>query len=131
MPRDLAECDTKKTKRDGKRCGARALTGNKFCALHAEPGKAAELESRGGRRRAVSKDPEPDTSPAVEIPKTAKGVRDVLAEAMTQIRCRKLDPKLGNALAYVASSLLRAIELGDLEGRLRALEERDGGGNGN
>ena len=120
-----------KKKHDGKQCRARALTGNKFCSLHAEPGAAAALGRKGGRRRAISNDPEPDTSPPVDLPKTAEGVRDVLAEAMTQIRCRKLDPKLGNALAYVASSLLRAIELGDLEGRLKALEERDGGGNGN
>jgi len=122
----------KKTKRDGKRCGARALTGNKFCALHAEPGKAAELGSRGGRRRAVSNDAENDPLPPGELPQTAEGVRDLLAEAISQVRRRKLDTKVGNALAYVASSLLRAIELSDLESRLRALEERnDGGSNGN
>ena len=121
----------KKTKRDGKRCGARALTGNQFCALHAEPGKAAELGSRGGRRRATTNDAEHDTAAPVELPKTAEGVRDLLAEAITQVRRRKLDTKVGNALAYVASSLLRAIELGDLEGRLKALEERNGVSHGN
>lgn len=121
----------KKTKRDGKRCGARALTGNQFCALHADPGKAAALGSRGGRRRALSNDGEHDTSPPVELPKTAEGVRDLLAEAITQVRRRKLDTKIGNALAYVASSLLRAIELGDLESRLKALEERNGVSHGN
>jgi hypothetical protein len=119
-----------KKKHDGKQCRARALTENKFCALHAEPGAAAALGRKGGRRRAVSNDPEPDTSPSVELPKTAEGVRDLLAEAITQIRRHKLDTKVGNALAYVASSLLRAIELGDLESRLRALEERNGGSNG-
>ncbi len=43
----------KQKKQDGKRCGARALTGKNRCAIHAEPGKAAELGSKGGRRRAV------------------------------------------------------------------------------
>jgi hypothetical protein len=119
-----------KKKHNGKQCRARALTGNKFCALHAEPGKAAELGSRGGRRRATSSDAEHDTSRPVELPKTAEGVRDLLADAITQVRRRKPDTKVGNALAYVASSLLRAIELGDLEGRLKALEERNGGSNG-
>jgi hypothetical protein len=51
----------------------RALAENKFCALHAEPGAAAALGRKGGRRRAVSNDPEPDTSLAVELPKTAVG----------------------------------------------------------
>jgi hypothetical protein len=120
-----------KQKRDGKRCAAPALSGKRFCALHAEPGKAAELSKKGGRRRADSTDAEQDASTSVELPKTAAGVRDLLAEAITQIRRRKLDTKTGNALAYVASSLLRAIELGDLESRLRALEEREGGSHGN
>ena len=120
-----------KKKRDGKRCGARALTGNKYCAMHSEPGKAAELGSRGGRRRSVSNDPEPDTSPPAELPKTAEGVRDLLAEAISHVRRRKLDVKVGNGVAYLAASLLRAIELSDLESRLRALEERNGGSNGN
>jgi hypothetical protein len=38
---------------------------------------------------------------SIEPPKTAEGVRDLLAEAITQIRLRKLDTKTGNALAYV------------------------------
>jgi hypothetical protein len=29
-----------KKKRDGNQCGARARAGHKYCALHAEPGKA-------------------------------------------------------------------------------------------
>jgi hypothetical protein len=42
-----------KKKRDGNQCRARARSGQNCCALHAEPGKAAELGSKGGRRRAV------------------------------------------------------------------------------
>jgi hypothetical protein len=45
------QCEHKK--RDGKRCGARALIGQKRCAIHSQPGRAAELGSRGGRRRTV------------------------------------------------------------------------------
>ena len=45
------QCQKKKP--DGNQCRARARSGQKYCALHAEPGKAAELGSKGGRRRAV------------------------------------------------------------------------------
>lgn len=114
-----------KTKRDGKRCGARALTGDKFCALH-QPGRAAELGRKGGRRRGVPNDAGPDTSALIEPPKTAEGVRDLLAEAIAEVRRRKLDTKVGNGLAYLAASLLRAIELSDMENRLKALEARNG-----
>jgi hypothetical protein len=41
-----------KKKRDGSDCRARALSGRKYCALHADSGKARELDSKGGRRRA-------------------------------------------------------------------------------
>jgi hypothetical protein len=40
-------------KQDGKQCKARALAGHKRCALHAEPGRAAELGRKGGQRRAT------------------------------------------------------------------------------
>jgi hypothetical protein len=42
-----------KKKRDGKQCRAPALSDNKHCALHAEPGRAKELGSKGGRRRTM------------------------------------------------------------------------------
>ena len=42
-----------KKKRDGNRCKASALAGERHCALHSDPSKAAKLGSKGGRRRAV------------------------------------------------------------------------------
>jgi hypothetical protein len=74
-----------KKKRDGKRCRARALIDQKFCALPAEPGKAAELGSKGGRRRA--KPSQAQTEPSnVEPPRSANQLRDLLAEAAAQVR---------------------------------------------
>jgi len=37
-----------KRKRDGERCRARTVTGKKFCSLHAEPGRPAELGRKVG-----------------------------------------------------------------------------------
>ena len=34
--------------RDGKRCRAHALSDNENCALHAQPGRAKELDSKVG-----------------------------------------------------------------------------------
>jgi hypothetical protein len=63
---------------------------------------------------------------------TAAGdVRDALAKTMSQVHARKMDPRTANALAYLATSLLRAIELSDLEGRLMAIEGRMEQSNGN
>jgi hypothetical protein len=60
----------------------------------------------------------------MEPPKTAGDIRDVLANTMAQVHAHKMDTKTANALAYVATSLLRAIEVADWESRLEALEVR-------
>jgi len=114
-------CERKK--RDGKQCRARALSGAIFCALHADPGKAAELGSRGGRRRAIKSAALVETA-SVEPPKTAEELRDFLAEAVVQVKTGQLDTKTANALAYTGTALLRVIEVSSYESRLAALEAR-------
>jgi hypothetical protein len=105
--------------RNGKRCGAWAVTAGEKCALHLDPALAAKMGSKHGRRVAVL--PQPD-APPMEPPKTAGDVRDALASAMAQVHARKMDARTANALAYLGTSLLRAIEVSDLESRLDALE---------
>ena len=95
------------------------MSGGEKCALHLDPELAAKMGSKHGRR--VAAVPQPDAAP-MEPPKTASDVRDALANAMAQVHARKMDAKTANALAYLGTSLLRAIEVSDLEGRLDALE---------
>ena len=111
------ECQ--KEKRDGRRCGAPALSGKKSCALHSEPGRAAELGSRGGHRRAVYT---PDGLKDYAAPTSAADLRDLLAQSIVEIRMGKLDPKLANSISYLGAGFLRALELADLETRLTKLE---------
>lgn len=106
-------------KRDGERCRARALTGKNSCALHAQPGRAAELGSKGGRRRSVYK---PGDLREFTAPKTAADLRDLLAESIVEIRAGKLDPRIATAVGYLGASYLRALEVSDVEARLNALE---------
>jgi hypothetical protein len=63
----------------------------------------------------------PDAA-SIEPPKTAGDVRDVLANTMSQVHSRNMDVRIANSLAYLSASLLRAIEIADLERRLAALE---------
>ena len=110
-----------KKKRDGNRCGARPLTGKKYCALHSDPGKAAELGSKGGRRRTVFS---PENLKELEPPKTIGDLRDLLAQSIVDVRAGKLDPKLANSISYLGTGFLRAIEVGDLQEKLyRDVEE--------
>src|SRR5215813_14192595 len=84
-------------------------------------GRAAELGSKGGRRRAVYS---PDGLKDFVPPRTAADLRDLLAQSTIEIRSGKLDPKLANSISYLGTGFLRALELSDLETRLLALEAR-------
>jgi hypothetical protein len=86
------------------------------------------MGSKHGRKSALSS--QPDAAP-MEPPKTAGDVRDALANTMAQVHAHKMDTRVANAVAYVATSLLRAIELSDLETRLTAIEGRMEQSNGN
>src|SRR5208283_2139718 len=107
-----------KMKPDGIRCRARSLTGKKYCALHSEPGRAASLGSKGGRRRAVLS---PSNLREFQAPKSAADLRDLLAESIIEIRTGRMESKMANALGYLGSSYLRALEVADLESRLEKL----------
>jgi hypothetical protein len=109
----------RQTKRDGARCRAKTLVGKKFCALHAEPGRAAEIGRKGGHRRAQYP---MDDLKEFAAPKTASDLRDLLAESIIEIRSGRLDPKIANALGYLGASYLRALEVSDIESRMDALE---------
>src|SRR5215813_12139441 len=84
-------------------------------------GRAAELGSKGGRRRAVYS---PDGLKDFAPPRTAADLRDLLAQSIIEIRAGKLDPKVANSISYLGTGFLRALEVSDLEIRLLALEVR-------
>ena len=109
-----------KKKRDGSGCGAAALTGKKCCALHSEPGRAALLGSKGGRRRTVCS---PEALKDFPTPKSAADLRDLLAQSIIEIRAGTLDPKLANSISYLGVGFLRALDVSDVERRLDALEQ--------
>lgn len=95
--------------RKGTACGAWALVGADKCALHSNPGRAAEMGAKNGRGIALSQ-PEPVQ---MEPPQTARDVRDALARTIAEVHARQIDAKTANALAYLATSLLRAIEVSE------------------
>lgn len=112
------QCEKKK--KDGSRCRARALTDSCYCAIHAASGKAAELGRKGGRRRTVYT---PDRLKMCPPPKSAADVVSLLAQAIVETREGKLEPRVANAIACLAGTLLRATELSKVEDRLNDLEK--------
>src|SRR6516162_8934296 len=92
--------------KSGAACTAWAMEGG-LCYFHANPDKAAELGRNGGRRRRHTY--EQATEP-VAPPESAADVRRKLADTMADVKAGKMDPKVANTGAYVATVLLRAHE---------------------
>jgi hypothetical protein len=110
------------TTKSGEPCQAPPTTGSAYCFHHDPTQEAARGAARaeGGRR---------SRPPAVLPPDTAdlplKSVGDVtvaLAATINQVRRGELDPKVANAVGYLTSVLLKALQGDVLERRLEAIE---------
>jgi hypothetical protein len=109
------------TSTSGAPCRATPQTGSDFCFLH-DPHKVEEqrkARSNGGNTRAA-KVLSADT-PAMDI-KSVADVKGLLSETIHQVRTGAIDPKIANCIGYLSGILLKAIEVGDIEERLAAME---------
>ncbi len=94
-----------------------------LCVLHADPALAAEMGRKSGRaRRSTGCAQHEQEPPELAPPQTAKEVRDALGQFISDVRSRRLDPKVASTLGYLSSVLLKSIEVSDVEERLAALE---------
>jgi hypothetical protein len=115
------QCST--IKPDGSRCRAGALPGKPFCVFH-DPSlsdRRAEGRRKGGENRRAP------VLPADSPDHSLTSVADVVAllgQTINQVRRGELDPRVGNTVGYLGSVLLRALDMGELERRLAALEDR-------
>ena len=103
----------------GTPCAAPAIRGGRFCSLHSDPERAAQLGRKGGMgNRHVYE----NYGHEVPAPQSASDVKNLLADAMAEVRAGAMDPKLGTTLGYLGTSLLRAIEMADVDERLKRVE---------
>jgi len=111
------------TKLGGSRCRASARHGSHYCFFHDPKSARARVAARkaGGiersRRAAVLSANTPDRPLA-----SAADVTRLLAETINQVRRGEIDPRISNAVGYLAGILLKAKERDELEQRLARLE---------
>lgn len=108
-------------KSDGHRCQARRIGGSEYCFFH-EPKRIAERAAArraGGLKKRMAT--LPDVTPDAPLA-DAHDVSRLLAETINQVRCGKLDPKVANAVGYLAGILLKAVQQTEVETRVAALE---------
>jgi hypothetical protein len=116
---DRTPCKAKKP--DGSACQSVALPGSEFCFFH-DPAKAEkrrEAQALGGRHNQIKT--LANDAPEVKI-ETCKDVVSLLAETINQVRKGEIDPRIGNTVGYLANVFIKAVEQGELEKRIEALE---------
>lgn len=127
MVAEIGGC--KAVKDDGKKCQARPQAGSEFCVFH-DPAAAdlvREARRTGGlnrQRPTAVLDPSAPDAPLDSI----QGVVGLLGDTINQVRKGKLDPRIANAVGYLAGIMLRALEGCELERRLASLESAVQGG---
>ena len=107
--------------KDGTECQTPALAGSDFCFFH-DPDKADErFEARaaGGRQnrmKTLSAD-----APDIQV-ESCQDVARLISTTINQVRKGELDPRIANAVGYLANVFIKAVEQGDIERRIEELE---------
>jgi hypothetical protein len=110
-------------KKNGERCGADAQTDKSLCVFH-DPEKVSEgcrARRAGGITRSRAAALLPFDTPDHPLGDTNQ-VSVLLADSINRLRRGQLDPRVANAMGYLASVLLKALESGRIEERLAHLE---------
>src|SRR5215469_1231379 len=108
------------TNKAGRRCTAWALKGGTHCFFHEHPEKGEELGRQGGEAKGVK-----NARGARYGERSLKTVEDVtalLGDTIKDLGLGLIDPKEATAVGYLAAGMLKALQQGDIESRVRALE---------
>ena len=105
------------TRQDGAPCTAQAGASG-YCIGH-DPG-ALEARRKGGHGKSRAE------RAAKLLPARLQPMVSLLEDALGEVHRGELDPRAASAMASLAGALVRTITAGELEERLRALEDRGG-----
>jgi hypothetical protein len=102
-------------------CEAWAQQDNDYCYFH-DPAKAdtrALASAKGGRNSHRKLAGLPDA----QAPQTSQNIAETMGQVIAGVLRGDLDPRIGNSVAYCCATLIKAIEVSELERRLAALEK--------
>ena len=105
---------------DGSGCQAAALPSSDFCFFH-DPDRAddrRQANAAGGRNGKMKT---LDGAPDVKVESCQDVVR-LISDTINQVRRGELDPRVANAIGYLANVLIKAADQGDHEQRIKDLE---------
>ncbi len=104
----------------GKPCKARPVIGTTRCIMHSDPTTPARLGRIGAAQRLTAR--HPVALPEFAPPSTPEEIRRIVSCSLVEVRAGLLQAKVGNAIAVLASVLLKLIDADSFERRLSAME---------
>lgn len=116
----MAQCEF--AKGDGTQCRGHSLTGKAFCYFHDPETKDQLKEStvKGGKAACRPRKTVPESDYRL---KSTHDVTGLLIDTINEVRSGELDPKISNAVGYLANILLKAFEQGEMDERIKRLED--------
>lgn len=126
----MSRATCKATRKDGEPCRAPALAGG-YCAFH-EPAKAEafkEGRTKGGQAGKLATltavKPWRGRPGDVEVLESVQPAElvSLLCETIDDVRTGKVDPKVANAVGYLAGVIVKVQQYEALDERLQAIEE--------
>ena len=110
-------------KKDGRSCSANAQVASGLCIFH-DPARASDgqrARRAGGITRSQLAAVLPSDTPDHPLGNVSD-VSALLSDSINRLRRGQLDPRVANAMGYLTSVLLRALEQGPVEERLSKIE---------
>jgi hypothetical protein len=111
----------KATTADGSSCKVIALPGSDYCFFH-DPSKVVErreAQALGGRQNRIKT--LDGTTPDVKV-EDCGDVVALISETINHVRKGRIDPRVANAVGYLANVLIKAFEQDEQETRIERLE---------
>lgn len=129
----MAKCQA--ITKNGKSCQANAQNGSDYCFLHdpekAEAAKTARIKGGSSIKVLDPKQVKPwrggmaGEVTVLQSP-TPQDIVNLLADTIDEVKTGQIEPRVANAVGYLAGAIMKAIELEAFNDRLSAIEEAIG-----
>lgn len=106
----------------GEQCNGNATTESVYCYWHNPDVPETEKQlarTKGGQNKIIA-----IGTPLTPIRiKSGRDVTVLLEQTINDVRAGDMDPRIANTIGYLAGHLIKAIEVGDTEKRITAIEQ--------
>lgn len=120
--------------KEGKACQAQAQIGREYCFIH-DPEKVEEVKTAQSRGGTSIKTIDPNqyrpwrgSRGDVTVLRSPRpqDVVNLLADTIDEVKTGQIDPRVANAVGYLAGILVKALEVEAIDDRLTAIENAIG-----